>query len=184
MQQIGPRVGMRLIHMTRTEHRGSTTYHYYRIQTAWVDRPPEGVRIGYLRCATCGDMVGFRLHSQARAKTRQRLWLAIALIAAAALTVLITLTAMMIRSDAGTESQTIVPSGLAVLALILSVTMLPSEDGVTLARLRNSGPHTFKPLKPSVAWSKPPATDWPVRAEIVYDLAPLDYGDSDGHPLA
>ncbi|NEE37160.1 hypothetical protein G3M53_68660 [Streptomyces sp. SID7982] len=34
VQQIGPRVGMRLIHMTHTEHRGSATYHYYRIQTA------------------------------------------------------------------------------------------------------------------------------------------------------
>jgi hypothetical protein len=175
---------MRLIHITHTEHRGSTTYRYYRIQTAWVDRPPEGVRIGYLRCATCGDMVGFRLHSQARAKTRRRLWLAIALIAAAALTVLIMLTGMMIRSDAGTESQTLLPSALAAVVLIISVTVLPGEDGVTLAR-RKSGPHSFRPLNPRAAWSKPPATDWPVRAEIAfYDSDPLDYGDSEGDPLA
>ncbi|MFB8142373.1 hypothetical protein [Streptomyces parvus] len=101
MQQIGPRVGMRLIHMTHTEHRGSTTYHHYRIQTAWVDRPTEGVRTGSLRCATCGDMVGFRLCSQARAKARRRLWLAIGLIATAALAVTITITAKMISSGSG-----------------------------------------------------------------------------------
>ncbi|MFC8623081.1 hypothetical protein [Streptomyces anulatus] len=179
MQRIGPGVGMRLIHMTHTEHRGSATYHYYRIQTAWADRPPEGVRTGYPRCATCGDMVGFRLRSRARAKTRQRLWLAAALVAAAALAVLITLTAMMISSDAGTESLTLVPTALAVVALILSVVFLPGEDGVTLARPRNSGPHAFKPLKPRIAWSKPPAADWPVRAEIV-----LSDEEPDPDPLA
>ncbi|WYB30623.1 hypothetical protein V6574_12940 [Streptomyces sp. SM1P] len=101
MQQIGPRVGMRLIHMTHTEHRGSGTYHYYRIQTAWVDRPSAGVRTGSLRCATCGDMVGFRLRSRARAKARQRVWLAIGLIATAALAVLIVITARMISSGSG-----------------------------------------------------------------------------------
>lgn len=185
MQRIGPRVGMRLIHMTHTEHRGSITYHHYRIQTAWVDRPPEGVRTGYLRCATCGDMVGFRLHSQARAKTRQRLWLATALVAGAALAVLITLTAMMISRGTGTESRTLVPTALAVVALILAVFFLPGEDGVTLARLRNSGPHAFKPLKPRVAWSRPPATDWPVRAEIAFhDSDSRDLGDAEEDPPA
>ncbi|CAM5477012.1 hypothetical protein [Streptomyces griseus] len=169
MQKIGPRVGMRLIHMTHTEHRGSDTYHYYRIQTAWVDRPPEGIRTGHLRCATCGGLVGFRLRSRARARARQRLWLAVGLIAAAALAVLIMITATRISSGSGGESRTLVPAALAVVALILSVILLPSEDGVTLARLRGSGPHGFKPMKMSVAWSKPPATDQPVRAEIVFD---------------
>ncbi len=178
---------MRLSHMTHTEHRGSVTYHYYRIQTAWADRPPEGVRTGYLRCATCGDMVGFRLHSRARAKTRQRLWLAATLISATALAALIALTATMISSGSGTESRTPVPTALAVVALILSVVFLPGEDGVTLARLQNSGPHAFTPLKPRVAWSKPPAADWPVRAEIVFsdeDPDPLGLGGADGDPLA
>lgn len=169
MQQIGPRVGMRLIHMTHTEHRGSDTYHYYRIQTAWVERPHEGVRTGSLRCATCGDMVGFRLRSRARAKARQRVWLAIGLIATAALAVLIVITARMISSGSGGESRTLVPAALAVAALIAAVILFPSEDGVTLARFRGSGPHGFKPMKMRVAWSKPPATDRPVRAEIVFD---------------
>ncbi|MFJ6611240.1 hypothetical protein ACIQPT_13245 [Streptomyces sp. NPDC091289] len=174
MQQIGPRVGMRLIHRTHTEHRGSTTYHYYQLQTAWVDRPPEGVRTGYLRCATCGDMVGFRLHSRARAKARQLLWLAIGLIATAALAVTIMVTVKMISSDSGTESRTLVPATLSVIALILSVALFLSEDGVTLARFRGGGPHGFKPMKMRVAWSKPPATDRPVRAEIVFhDTDPL-----------
>ncbi|PVC93504.1 hypothetical protein [Streptomyces sp. CS014] len=168
MQQIGPRVGMRLIHMTHTEHRGSNIYHYYRIQTAWVDRPPQGIRTGSLRCATCGDMVGFRLRSRARAKARQRLWLALGLIAITTLAVTITITARMISSGSGGESRTLVPAALAVLALIVSVLLFPSEDGVTLARFRGSGPHGFKPMKMRLAWSKPAATDRPVRAEIVF----------------
>ncbi|WP_257136783.1 hypothetical protein [Streptomyces sp. f150] len=164
---------MRLIHMTHTEHRGSDTYHYYRIQTAWVDRPHEGVRTGYLRCATCGDMVGFRLRSRARAKARRGLWLAIGLIAAATLAVLIVITAKMISSGSGNESRTLVPAALAVVALIPAVILIPSEDGVSLARLRGSGPHAFKPMKIRVAWSKPPATDQPAPAEIVFhDAAP------------
>ncbi|SBU98188.1 hypothetical protein YW5DRAFT_05787 [Streptomyces sp. Ncost-T6T-1] len=168
MQQIGPRVGMRLIHMTHTEHRGSDTYHHYRIQTAWVDRPPEGVRTGSLRCATCGDMVGFRLRSRARAEARRGLWLAIGLIAAAALAVLIVITARMISSGSGGESRTLVPAALAVVALIPSVILLPGEDGVSLIRLRGSGPHAFKPMKIRAAWSKPAATDRPAPAEIVF----------------
>ncbi|WP_228182602.1 hypothetical protein [Streptomyces anulatus] len=178
MQRIGSRVGMRLVHMTHTEHRGSATYHYYRIQTAWVDRPPEGVRTGSLRCATCGDMVGFRLHSRARARARRRLWLAAVLISASSLAALIVLTARII-SDGGTGTQTLVPTALSVLALLVSVVVLPGVDGVTSARPRNSGPHAFTPLKPRVAWSKPPAADWPVRAEIAFSDAepgpgPLD----------
>ncbi|MGW6467126.1 hypothetical protein [Streptomyces rubiginosohelvolus] len=169
MQQIGPRVGMRLIHMTHTEHRGSDTYHYYRIQTAWVDRPHEGVRTGSLRCATCGDMVGFRLRSRARAKARRRVWLALGIIAAASLAVLIVITARMISSGSGGESRTLVPAALAVVALIPPVILLPGEDGVSLIRLRGSGPHAFKPMKIRAAWSRPPATDRPVRAEIVFD---------------
>ncbi|MFB8142372.1 hypothetical protein [Streptomyces parvus] len=55
-----------------------------------------------------------------------------------------------------------------MVALILSVVLFPSEDGVSLARFRGSGPHGFKPMKMRVAWSKPPATDRPVRAEIVF----------------
>lgn len=172
MQQIGPRVGMRLIHIIRTERANSATYHHYRIQTAWVDRPPEANRIGYLRCATCGDMVGFRLHSEARAKARQRWLLAVALIAVAVIAVLIVLTVMMISGE-GSASLTVLPSGLAVFVPIISVALLLGEDGVTLAR-RNSGPHHFKPLKSRIAWSKPGATDWPVRAEIVFhDSDPL-----------
>lgn len=183
MQQIGPRVGIRLIHHTHTEYSGSTTHRYYQVQTAWADRPPERVRIGYLRCATCGDMVGFRLHSEAGAKARQRRWLAIALIAATALTALLVLTAMMIRGDEE-ASVTILPSSLALVALIASRAFLLQEDGVTPAR-RKSGPHRFKPLNPYEARSKPPATDSPVCAEIVfYDSDPLDYGDSEGDPLA
>ncbi|MEV0636959.1 hypothetical protein AB0I77_18765 [Streptomyces sp. NPDC050619] len=173
MQQIGSRVGMRLIHITGTEYRGSTTYRYYQIQTAWVDRPPEGVQIGYLRCATCGDMVGFRLHSEAGAKARQRRWLAIALIAGAVLTVSIALTVMMIRGDES-ANQTLLPSAFSMVALLWSVILLRQEDGVTPAR-RESGPHHFKPLNPRAARSKPPATDWPVRAEFIfYDSDPLD----------
>ncbi|MFJ4704879.1 hypothetical protein ACIP6I_08480 [Streptomyces anulatus] len=178
MQRIGSRVGMRLVHMTHTEHRGSVTYHYYRIQTAWVDRPAEGVRTGSLRCATCGDMVGFRLQSRARAKTRQRLWLAAALISASSLVALIVLTARII-SDGGTGTQTLVPTALSVVALIVSAVVLPGVDGVTSARLRNSGPHAFTPLKPRVAWSKPPAADGPVRAEIAFSDP-----DPDPDPLA
>lgn len=35
---------MRLIHITHTEHANSATY-YHWIQTAWVGRPPEGIRV-------------------------------------------------------------------------------------------------------------------------------------------
>lgn len=125
MQQVGPRVGMRLIHMTHTKHRGSDTYHYCRLRTAWVDRPPEGVRTGSLRCATCGDMVGFRARSRARAKARRLLWRALGLIATASLAVTIMITARMISSVSGGESRTLVPAALAVVALIASAVLLP-----------------------------------------------------------
>ncbi|RII15061.1 hypothetical protein DSC45_19390 [Streptomyces sp. YIM 130001] len=182
MQQIGPRVGMRLIHVTHTERRGSTTYRYYRIQTAWVDRPPERARLGYLRCATCGDMVGFRLHSEAGARARRRWWLAAVLIAATVPAVLSVLTATAVHGDEWI-STTALPIGLALAALIVFVAVLHQEDGVTPVR-RKSGPHHFKPLNPRGARSKPHATDWPVRAEIVFhDSDPLDYGGSARDPL-
>ncbi|GGK16173.1 hypothetical protein GCM10011583_55070 [Streptomyces camponoticapitis] len=173
MQQIGPRVGMRLIHITHSEHTSSATYHHYRIQTAWVDRPPEGARLGYLRCASCGDMVGFRLQSESRAKARQRWLLATALIAPAVVAMLIVLTVTI--GEEGNRPLTVLSASLISFVMILSIGALLGEDGVTLAR-RNSGVHHFQPLNPRLARSKPHESDWPVRAEIVFpDSDPLDY---------
>ncbi|MGW6716943.1 hypothetical protein ACWF9X_30200 [Streptomyces globisporus] len=72
-----------------------------------------------------------------------------------------------------------------MVALIASAILLPGEDGVSLARLRSSGPHSFKPMEIRAAWSNPAATDRPVRAEIAFhDADPLGGGDAERDPRA
>ncbi|MFE0417723.1 hypothetical protein [Streptomyces tendae] len=175
--RVGSRVGIRLIHITHTT--GFTTIAtHYRIQTAWADRPPEGIQIGYLRCATCGDMVGFRLHSEAGTTARKRRWLVFALVAAVVCAAVSVLTIHYgFWAAEHTETAYLGMSLLMVgpgLASWVSIFILLAEDGVTPLRRRN-GQHHFKPLSALVAWSNPPRTDWPVNAEIVFhDSDPLD----------
>lgn len=177
--RVEPRVGMRLSHITHVTHTpGSRLFiTHYRLQTAWANRPPEGIQTGYLRCATCRNMVGFRLHSEASTTARKRRWLVSALIAA--------------LLCAGVSIATIrydlwgaLHSGFAIMGMLALMAalglaswgclfMLLAEDGVT--PLRQSGQHRFKPPRALAAWSKPPQTDWPVSAEIIFhDSDPLD----------
>lgn len=178
--RIGSRVGMQLIHVTSWG--GSRTT--YLIQTAWVDRPPAGIRHGRLRCAACGAMVRFRLYGETGARMRRRRWLLITLVAAAALAII---AAMLIRGDSDFIER-IAPALGAVAAvafgtLMVSGHLLRIEDGVRGARWRDggdNGPHLFKRLNPIGAWLKPGAVDSPVRAEIVFDDSDASTSETSG----
>lgn len=172
--RIGSRVGMQMIHVTNEQTS-------YLIQTAWVDRPPVGVRHGRLRCAACGAMVRFRLFSEADAKVRRRRWLVITLVAA---TVLAVVTAIMVGGDSDFIESTAPGLGavaaVAIVTLMVSGHLLRIEDGVRGGRGEN-GPHLFKRLNPIGAWQKPVAVDSPVRAEIVFDDSAASTPETSGH---
>lgn len=165
--KVGPRVGIRLSHIT--EVRARTTY--YRLQTAWVDRPPAGSRTGRLRCATCGEMVPFRVRSEAITKARKRNILAVLLPALAVFGGAIAAVAVG-GGNLGYSVLAWLGVGIACgsVVSITSALILFREDGVTATHIRQPmGPHRLKPVNSIEAMGKPPTADSLSRAEITFD---------------
>ena len=145
--RVERQVGVRLFHTTRVDSRMTSTTFHYRVQLTLVDRPETGVRTGWLRCATCGNLVGLCIQSAERTRARKRrelVVLVLSLIAGAGLV-------DYVRSlpDEG------VPDGLtAVLAilgvvlffvLVVSGYLLLAEQGVGITKGRANGPHRTQP---------------------------------------
>lgn len=166
--QVGPRVAIRLSHIVRE---GSRTI-YYRLQIAWVDRPPVGSRTGRLKCVTCGEMVAFRVHSEANTKKRKRKMLAVLLLS---LTVFGgAIAAIAVGGDDLRESTLAwLGGGLACgsISAGMAALLFFSEDGVTWTHYRQQvGPHRLKPVSLlGAAITKPPVADSPSKAEIAFD---------------
>lgn len=172
--RIEPRVGMRLTCHIRRDYHVTAVVHtswtdYYGVQTAWVDRPAEGIRSGQLRCVTCGQLVGFRIYSETGARARKRRWLAAALIAAVSVPLVIWAASQYQGAAVVSWLGGLVP-GLGIGALasmsILSFCMLPTEDGVVRANWSLSFKYWFKP--PGL-WSRPAPNDQPSSPEITFD---------------
>jgi hypothetical protein len=163
---------MRLIHVVDLSQTLTTTTHRYTMQTAWADRPAEDVRTGQLRCTTCGNLVGFRLYSVARARLRRRWEIATALIGVpAAVLAVIALIQLDMADNLSLAASfgLLGVAGIGGLAGAVAVLMAVNEDGVLLDRKRRNGFHDFKPLHQNVARKQPQDADSPEPAEIHWD---------------
>jgi hypothetical protein len=145
--RVERQVGVRLFHTTRVDSRMTSTTFHYRIQVTLVDRPETGVRTGWLRCTTCGNLVGLCIQSAERTRARKRrdlVVLVLSLVAGAGLVAYV-----LSLPDEG------VPDGLTTVLAILGVVLfivlvvaghlLLTEQGVGIARKRANGPHRTQP---------------------------------------
>lgn len=166
-----PRVGVRLLHQTRLVKTSNSVTVYYRIQVVWAERPSKGVRTGRIRCEICHQLVGFRLHSVAETWARKRWWSAVALVGAAVLAIVATLTFTL---DVG-STPAAVPSGLGVgwglggFVVLFGVGAFFSEDGVRADRSRRNGPHGFRPPNVLLACVTPADTGEASSSVLMYD---------------
>jgi hypothetical protein len=140
-------VGVRLFHTTSVDNRTTSTTYNYRIQLTLLDRPETGVRTGWLRCETCGNLVGLRIDSAERTRARKRrelLVVVLSLIAGAWLVGAV----RSLPSEGASDAQiwVLVLLFLVVLvALVGSGYLLLTEQGVWIAKGKANGPHRTQP---------------------------------------
>jgi hypothetical protein len=145
--RVERQVGVRLFHTTRVDSRMTSTTVHYRVQLTLLDRPETGIRTGWLRCATCGNLVGLGIQSAERTRARKRRELLVLVLCVIAGAGLVGYVGSL--PDEGASGGLI--AVLAILgvvlffALVVSGYLLLAEQGVGITKGRANGPHRTQP---------------------------------------